>query len=1271
MKYFENQKGSLLIEILLVTFLFGVLATGFMSTILISSEASRQGIEYVIASGYIKEGIEAVRSIRDQDWGNITNGTHGLITSGSAYGFHDTSNVLNSRYTRTITLEDVYRTGSLIGDIAASGILDSNTKKVTVNVTWSILDGNTQNIDSVFYVMNWAEVSAWTQTLTAGFTAGFENSTTVTSSSDGEVQLADTDADWDDTQVHHTINLPGSGNWETTQYDEMFDMVFMLALNTAGNDFVAYDASNVTDSAPVSFGGYDVSDAYDFALANGHAFIATGDNSAEVEVIDLSTFSQAATINLTGDGDAYTVDTSGNTLVIGRVSSGDDEFWVYDVSDPTIPTLSVSTDVSTTFNDIVTDGTYAYASSSDDSSEIYSFRISDGTQLGTLDLSGSDNAHPLHLVGDKLYVGRDDGSNFDFALVDVSTPSSMSVSSSLELGETINDVDVDVDEAYAVLATDDNSEEIIVANLSTFTKETSVDTTGSDNAESVEVYGGHIYVGSASNTNDFMVIRVEPAAWTNLVSTATVDKSGNHDGTEVYVDGNYTYLTTLNNGSSSELWIYDTTTPSSPTYLGAFDVGANVNDIIVSENYAYLATANNFRELDVIDVTTKTSPTRIGSYNATGSADAYTLALDGSTIYLGREGSGSVDEFEIIETLNPGGWTNPTLTGSADKSGSHDVQEVYVSGSYAYLVTDSSTDELFIYDISTPSSPSLSGSFNVGSRVRDIYVSGNYAYLATDHDSRELDVIDVSTKSSPSRAGSLNLSGNEDAFSITGSGSSSASTVYIGRDSSGNDELYVIDVSTPSSPSLSGSVNHGGDINKIDISGNYVYAATDQNTYELAVFDVSTSSSPSLAGGLDLSGDADGEAVDVSGSTVVIGRASSGQPEVAVINVSTPTSPSLTGTGEIGATVRDMLISGTDVFLVNDLNDYEFQIWDISTPASPVQTTSYDLDADANGIYFDGTNAVIGTEHDSLELQILIEGAASHVPDKPVSSGSYNFGSDINDLVYSSNYVYAATDDDSKELVVFDVSTPASISEAATYDVSQTTNADAIAMSGSVVALGRRSNSSTSELFVFDVSTPTSPILSGDGEVTSNVTGLWMNDTDSVFMACENTGDEFQVWDITVPSSPSQIATYDLAAHANGVYSNGTNAFVATEHNSQELMIFEQGAGLSDYARAGSFSSQAYDSGSAFTSWDTIDWTESGTGDIEFRIRTADTEVNLGTAIWVGSDGTSGTTYSTSGESITVDTNASGTQWIEYKAYLSGDTSSTPVLEDVTINYSQ
>ncbi len=146
------QRGQSLLEVVLVTFLFGVLGTGLLATLLSSSVVSSRGIEYSLGTGYIQEGIEAVRSIRDRDWSELTNGTHGLTTAAGYYDFAGTSDSLdNENFIRTITLEDVYRSGSLTGDIAVSGILDAATKRVTVNVTWEVPAGLPKNIDAVFY----------------------------------------------------------------------------------------------------------------------------------------------------------------------------------------------------------------------------------------------------------------------------------------------------------------------------------------------------------------------------------------------------------------------------------------------------------------------------------------------------------------------------------------------------------------------------------------------------------------------------------------------------------------------------------------------------------------------------------------------------------------------------------------------------------------------------------------------------------------------------------------------------------------------------------------------------------------------------------------------------------------------------------------------------------------------------------------------------------------------------------------------------------------
>ncbi|MDP2685393.1 MAG: hypothetical protein Q8P20_10275, partial [bacterium] len=107
------------------------------------------------------------------------------------------------------------------------------------------------------------------------------------------------------------------------------------------------------------------------------------------------------------------------------------------------------------------------------------------------------------------------------------------------------------------------------------------------------------------------------------------------------------------------------------------------------------------------------------------------------------------------------------------------------------------------------------------------------------------------------------------------------------------------------------------------------------------------------------------------------------------------------------------------------------------------------------------------------------------------------------------------------------------------------------------------------------------------------------------------------------------------------------------------------------YFMAGDFISQSHDTGSEQTIYNYIDWTADipvGT-QLQWQLRTADSEANLAAATWVGSDGTGSTFYSTPGEIIEVDPLTSGIRWIQYKAYLSGDSISTPIIYDVIIDY--
>jgi hypothetical protein len=70
---------------------------------------------------------------------------------------------------------------------------------------------------------------------------------------------------------------------------------------------------------------------------------------------------------------------------------------------------------------------------------------------------------------------------------------------------------------------------------------------------------------------------------------------------------NYVYLTTNNNSSNREFYIYDAiNTESMPaSYTGRTEIGVNTLTLSVSGNFAYVGTSSSTAELRAINITNK------------------------------------------------------------------------------------------------------------------------------------------------------------------------------------------------------------------------------------------------------------------------------------------------------------------------------------------------------------------------------------------------------------------------------------------------------------------------------------------------------------------------------------------------------------------------------------------------------------------------------------------------------------------------------------------
>lgn len=154
----KQQKGFSVLEIILAASLFVIFASGAMMAAFQSMHLTLRGQEETIAMQYAVEGIEEVRSIRNQNFMLLENTPSvGIERSSNTWGFSGIENVLNNQYTRVIAIETVQRNGS--GDIVENdGNDDPYSKKITVTTSWNTSPNRSSSVVLTTYITNWKAV---------------------------------------------------------------------------------------------------------------------------------------------------------------------------------------------------------------------------------------------------------------------------------------------------------------------------------------------------------------------------------------------------------------------------------------------------------------------------------------------------------------------------------------------------------------------------------------------------------------------------------------------------------------------------------------------------------------------------------------------------------------------------------------------------------------------------------------------------------------------------------------------------------------------------------------------------------------------------------------------------------------------------------------------------------------------------------------------------------------------------------------------------------
>jgi len=156
-KKIQKQKGIGIIEVIICIAIIAITFWSFTGIAQYSLKIQEQGKAKIEAINLASETIEAVRSVRNENWDNISSllletKYYPIISENKWALTLNNPGLISETYNRSVTIERVYR--DINDDISETGIEDNQTKKVTALVEWDDR-GKTKEINLSTYLTNW------------------------------------------------------------------------------------------------------------------------------------------------------------------------------------------------------------------------------------------------------------------------------------------------------------------------------------------------------------------------------------------------------------------------------------------------------------------------------------------------------------------------------------------------------------------------------------------------------------------------------------------------------------------------------------------------------------------------------------------------------------------------------------------------------------------------------------------------------------------------------------------------------------------------------------------------------------------------------------------------------------------------------------------------------------------------------------------------------------------------------------------------------------
>lgn len=301
--------------------------------------------------------------------------------------------------------------------------------------------------------------------------------------------------------------------------------------------------------------------------------------------------------------------------------------------------------------------------------------------------------------------------------------------------------------------------------------------------------------------------------------------------------------------------------PTSVTYPGTYNVGKGYA-IYVDSGYAYMGSVNPNPEVAILDLSSVTGTySRVGFFDAPGNGQTAGVAVKGNAGFalVGNK----LYSFDI--TTKVGATSRPQLqvltlaaTGTS----------LTLNGNYLYATITGNSTKLQIIDITNPSSMSIVSAVSPSAgngQASFVNADGSRLYLATSYNATypEVFIYNITTKSSPSQIGSYDTGTANMVISAISVPKSTRIVVAGSGGTFGQDNYIVLNSTNESLLSKCGGMEVSGGINDLST----VEDVVSQSVYTYVLVNNSASELKIIRGG-EGGGDASGNGYATGGSYI-------------------------------------------------------------------------------------------------------------------------------------------------------------------------------------------------------------------------------------------------------------------------------------------------------------------------------------------------------------------------------------------------------------------